>query len=46
MMIKKVILIAALIILTFWLVGCQTVSGIGGDIQWSAQKTSQLLEGQ
>jgi predicted small secreted protein len=46
MMIKKVILILALTILSFSLLSCQTVEGIGGDIQWSAQRTSEILEGQ
>jgi len=45
-MIRKILLIAALIILTYCLVGCQTVAGLGGDIQWSAEKTSDLLNGE
>jgi len=43
---KKVILFIALVILTFSLVSCQTIEGVGGDIQWSAQRTSEILEGQ
>jgi len=44
-MLKKILLIMLLAILSFSLTGCQTVSGVGGDIQWTAQATSDLLEG-
>lgn len=44
-MLKKLLLITLLAILTVSLIGCQTVSGFGGDIQWTAQTTSDLLEG-
>ena len=44
-MLKKMILVILLAILTISLIGCQTVSGLGGDIQWTAQSTSDLLEG-
>ena len=45
-MIKKTLLLVALIALGFYLAGCQTVSGIGGDIQWTADATADLIEGQ
>jgi len=44
-MLKKFLLIMLLAILSVSLIGCQTVSGMGGDIQWTAQATSDLLEG-
>ena len=44
-MLKKFLLIILLVILVVSLTGCQTVSGMGGDIQWTAQATSDLLEG-
>ncbi len=44
-MVKKVLLIIVLIVLSLALVNCQTVQGLGGDIQWTAEKTAELLEG-
>lgn len=45
-MIKKVLLIIVLIVLSLALVNCQTVQGLGGDIQWTGEKTAELLEGE
>ena len=45
-MIKKTLLLAALIIIGIYLTGCQTVAGLGGDIKWTAEATAGLLEGQ
>ncbi|MHC4636603.1 MAG: hypothetical protein ACYTBV_03750 [Planctomycetota bacterium] len=45
-MIRKIVLTLVLIMMIFWFTGCQTVAGLGGDIQWSAETTSDLLEGQ
>jgi predicted small secreted protein len=44
-MIKKVLLLAILIVLCFSSISCQTVQGIGGDIKWTGEKGSELLEG-
>ncbi len=44
-MVKKIILCVILIILTFSLVSCQTVQGLGGDIKWIGQETADLLGG-
>jgi predicted small secreted protein len=44
-MFKKLLLVLLLAVLSVSLIGCQTVSGFGGDIQWTAQATSDLLEG-
>ena len=43
-MFRKVLLIIALIIVVFSLVSCQTVQGIGGDIQWMGQAGAEVLE--
>ncbi len=43
---KKVLLIIVLIVLSLVLVNCQTVQGLGGDIQWTGEKTAELLEGE
>lgn len=45
-MVKKVLLLVALIILGFSLLSCQTVQGLGGDIKWTGEKGAELLEGQ
>jgi predicted small secreted protein len=45
-MIRKLVLILVLIMMVFWFSGCQTMAGLGGDIKWSAETTSDLLEGQ
>jgi predicted small secreted protein len=45
-MLKKLVLIITLLILTGLLVGCQTVQGLGKDIQWTGQKTAEALGGE
>lgn len=44
-MVKKIILCIILIILGFSLISCQTIQGVGGDIQWTAQKSAELCGG-
>jgi predicted small secreted protein len=44
-MVKKIILCIILIILGLSLISCQTMQGVGGDIQWTAQKCAGILEG-
>jgi predicted small secreted protein len=44
-MLKKIILYVILIILSISLTSCQTVQGLGGDIQWTAQKCAEKLGG-
>ncbi len=44
-MLKKIILFIVLIIAGISLTGCQTFQGLGGDIQWTAQKCAEMLEG-
>ena len=43
-MLKKVLLLFALIILGFSLIGCQTVKGLGDDIKWTGEKGAEALE--
>ena len=43
-MVKKALLLLALIVLLFVLTGCQTVQGLGGDIQWVGEKGAEILE--
>jgi predicted small secreted protein len=43
-MLKKVLLVFALIAVVYLLSGCQTVQGIGGDIKWIGQKGSELVD--
>jgi predicted small secreted protein len=44
-MLKKLLLIALLVVLSVSLIGCQTVAGAGGDIKWTADATADLIEG-
>jgi len=45
-MVKKTILYVALIILSFLLVSCQTIQGLGSDIKWTGEKVAEILEGE
>lgn len=43
-MFKKALLLLALIILLFASTSCQTVQGVGGDVQWLGEKGAEVLE--
>jgi predicted small secreted protein len=43
-MLKKILLAALLAILLFSLVGCQTIEGMGKDIEWIGDKISNAAE--
>lgn len=43
-MIKKIVLLAILVFVSFSLIGCQTVQGLGQDITWTGEKGAELLE--
>ena len=43
-MVKKALLLVALVILVFSLISCQTVQGLGGDIKWTGEKGAEILE--
>ena len=44
-MVRKILLVVALIVVLFSLIGCQTVQGVGGDIKWTGEKGAEILEG-
>jgi predicted small secreted protein len=43
-MFRRVLLAVVLIVMLFSLVSCQTVQGIGADIQWIGEKSEDALE--
>jgi len=43
-MVRKVLLIIALIIAVFAVVSCQTVQGIGNDISWMGKAGAEIME--
>jgi predicted small secreted protein len=43
-MVRKVILVLALVCVVFSLVGCQTVQGLGEDIKWIGEKGSEIVD--
>jgi predicted small secreted protein len=44
-MLKKLVLLITLLILAGLLVGCNTVQGVGKDIEWTGQKGAEVLRG-
>ena len=44
-MVRKILLLAALVFAAVFFAGCQTVQGIGGDIKWTGEKCAEILEG-
>ena len=43
-MVRKVLLVLALVGVVFSLVGCQTVQGLGEDIKWIGEKGSEIVD--
>ena len=43
-MVRKVLLVIALVVVVLSVVGCKTVQGIGGDITWVGKKGQQVVE--
>ena len=43
-MVRKALLIIALIIVAFTVASCQTVQGIGHDITWMGKAGAEILE--
>ena len=41
---RKVLIIVVLVLMLFSLMSCQTVQGIGKDIQWVGEKGEQAIE--
>jgi len=44
-MVRKAFLAALLTFVVFWIAGCQTVQGLGGDITWTGKAGAEALEG-
>jgi predicted small secreted protein len=45
-MLKKLVLLITLLILIGLLAGCQTVQGLGKDIEWTGQKGAEAISGE
>jgi len=43
-MVRKVFWVLVLLIAVFYLVGCQTVQGLGEDIKWFGEKAAEVVE--
>ncbi|MBW8041948.1 MAG: Entericidin EcnA/B family protein [Planctomycetes bacterium] len=43
-MIRKVLLVIALVIVVFSLIGCNTVQGLGDDIKWTGEKAAEIVD--
>jgi len=43
-MIRKVLIVTVLVLMLFSMMSCQTVQGIGKDIQWIGEKGEQAIE--
>lgn len=43
-MLKKILLIAALMTMAFAFTGCQTVQGIGRDITWTGRAGAEAID--
>ncbi|NIM15853.1 MAG: entericidin [Candidatus Aminicenantes bacterium] len=43
-MVRRVILVLALVGVVFSLVGCQTIQGLGQDIKWIGEKGSEIVD--
>ena len=44
-MTRRVLFVVVLIVAMLALAGCQTVQGIGGDIQWMGKATADAIDG-
>ena len=44
-MLKKFLLVILLALFLLFLSNCQTVQGVGRDIQWTGQKSAEMLDG-
>jgi len=43
-MVKKTLLLVLLIVLMLSLIGCQTVKGIGSDMEWLGEKAAEVID--
>jgi len=42
-MVRKILVVIALTVVVFSLIGCQTVQGLGEDIKWAGEKGAELV---
>jgi len=42
-MVRKILLVALLILVMFSLTSCQTVRGVGNDLKWTGEKGAELV---
>jgi len=42
-MVRKILVVIALTLVVFSLIGCQTVQGLGEDIKWVGEKGAELV---
>jgi predicted small secreted protein len=43
-MLKKILLVVALIFAAFYFAGCQTVQGVGRDITWTGRAGAEVID--
>jgi len=43
-MVRKILLVLALVGVLFSLLGCQTIQGLGEDIKWIGEKGSEIVD--
>lgn len=44
-MVRKIFLWIILVFITVSLVGCQTIQGVGRDLEWLGEKTTEVAGG-
>lgn len=42
-MVRKILLIVALVVVVFSLIGCQAIQGLGRDIEWIGKRSEEIL---
>jgi len=43
-MVRKTLFLVCLIVLLLSLIGCQTVKGVGSDIEWVGEKGAEVID--
>lgn len=43
-MVRKMLFLVCLIVLLLSLIGCQTVKGVGSDIEWVGEKGTEVID--
>jgi len=42
-MVRRILVVVALTVVVFSLIGCQTIQGIGEDIKWTGEKGAEIV---